>query len=52
MFSLVRGLIIDSKEVVRGRCMRGGDGKLCFCEKERGKICLDYMDRIMSEEND
>ena len=32
--------------------MRGGDGKLCFSEKERGKVWKDYMERIMNEEND
>ena len=29
--------------------MRGSDGKLCFSEKERGKVCTDYMERIMNE---
>ena len=32
--------------------MRGSDGKLCLCEKERGKFWKDYMERIMNEEND
>ena len=32
--------------------MRGCDGKLCFIEKGRGKVCKDYMKRIMNEEND
>ena len=27
-------------------------GKLCFSEKERGKIWMDYMERITNEEND
>ena len=31
--------------------MRGSDGKLCFSEKERGKVCKDYMERIINEEN-
>ena len=31
--------------------MRGSDGKLCFNEKERGKVWKDYMERIMNEEN-
>ena len=39
MFTLVEGLDIYSKEVEGGRCMRGSDGKLCFCEKEGGKVC-------------
>ena len=32
--------------------MRGSDGKLCFSEKERGKVWKDYIERIMNEEND
>ena len=32
--------------------MRVQDGKLCFSEKERGKFCMDYMERIMNDEND
>ena len=43
MFMLVKGLKTDSKEVEGGRCMRGSDGKLCFSEKERGKVWKDYM---------
>ena len=27
-------------------------GRLCFSEKERGKVWKDYMERIMNEEND
>ena len=50
MFKLVKGLK-TSNEVEGGRCMRGRDGKLCFSEKERGKVWKDYMERIMIEEN-
>ena len=52
MPKLVKGMKTDSIEVERGRCKRGSDGKLCFSEKERGKIWKDYMERIMKEEND
>ena len=52
MFSLVKGLKTDSKEVEGGRCMRGSDGRLCFIEKERCKVWRDYMERIMNEDND
>ena len=48
MFRLVKGLKTDSKEVEGERCMRGSDGKLCFCEKERGKVWKDFMERIMN----
>ena len=40
MCTLVGGLKIYGKEVEEGRCMRGSDGKLCFREKERGKVGL------------
>ena len=32
--------------------MRGSDGKLYFGDKKRGKVCKDYMERIMNGEND
>ena len=52
MFSPVRGLKADSKEVEGGSCMKGIDRKLCFSEKERHKFWKDYMKRIIDEEND
>ena len=52
MFRLVKGLKTDSKEVEGGRCMRGSNGKLCFSEKESGEVWVDYIERIMNEEND
>ena len=32
--------------------MRVSDGRLCFGEKEGGKVWKNYMDRIMNEDND
>ena len=32
--------------------MRGSDEKLYFSEKERGRVCKDYMEKIMKQEND
>ena len=52
MHRLVKGLKTDSKEVEGGWCMRGSDGKLCFSEKERGKVWKDHIERIMNKEND
>ena len=52
MLRLVKRLKGDSKEVEGGRCMRGSNGRLCFSEKERGKVWKDYMERIMDDEND
>ena len=51
MFRLAKGLKTDSKDVDGGRCMRGSDGKLCFCVRERGTVWKDYVERIMNEEN-
>ena len=51
MFSLVKGLKTDSNEVEGGRCMRGSDGKLCFNEKERGKVWKYYVKRILNDKN-
>ena len=31
--------------------MKGNDGKFDFSEKERDKVCKDYMERMMNEEN-
>ena len=52
MFRLVKELKSGSNEVEGGRCMRGSDGKLCFSEKEGGKVWMDYMERIMNEDYD
>ena len=51
MHILIKRLKANSKEVVGGRCIGGSDGKLCFSEKERGKVWEDYMEIIMNEEN-
>ena len=52
MHRLVKGLKTVSEEVEGGRCIRQSDRKLCFSEKEKGKVWKDYMERIMNEEND
>ena len=52
MFRLVKGLNTDSKEVEGGGCMRGSDGRQSSCERERGKVWKDYMERIINDEND
>ena len=52
MIRIVKGLKTDSKEDEGRRRMKGSDRKLCFSEKERGKVRKDYMERIMNEEND
>ena len=52
MLRLTKGLKTDSKELEFGRCMRGSDVRMCFGEKERGKVWKDYMESIINEEND
>ena len=42
MFTLVKGLMTDSKEVEGG-----SDGRLCFSDNERGEVWKDYMEMIM-----
>ena len=49
MFRLVKGLKTDSEEVEGGRCILGSDGKLRFSVKEKGKVWMDYLERIMNE---
>ena len=46
MFRLIEGLNIDSEEVVGGRCMRGGDGNICFSENGRANVWKDYKGRV------
>ena len=42
----------DRKEIEGRRSIRGSDGKVFFCEKERGKVWKDYMEMTMNGEND
>ena len=39
-------------DVERGRCLRGGDGRLGFIEEDRAKIWKEHMEKIMNEENE
>ena len=52
MFRLIICLNTDSKQVEGRRCLRGSDGKLCFCERERGKVWNNYMERIINKKDD
>ena len=42
----------DGKDVDGGRCIRGGDGRLNFSKKDRGRVWKEHMERIMNEENE
>ena len=50
MFSLVRGLIIESKEVGGGG-IRRGNVEFCLSKLDRGKFWRDYMEGIVNEED-
>ena len=43
MLRLVIGQKTDGKKAEGRRCMRGSDGKLCFSEKERGRVSKEYI---------
>ena len=36
---------------MRGRCWRGNDGRLCFSEKEMGRVWKYYVENVMNGEN-
>ena len=38
VFKLVKSMKKDRKDVEGGRCMRGSDGRLNFCEKDGGRV--------------
>ena len=52
VFKLVKSMKKDGKDVERGRCMRGSNGRLNFSEIDRGRVWKEYMERIMNEENE
>ena len=41
----------EGKDLEGGRCLRGGDGRLGFIEKDRAKIWKKHLKKIMNEEN-
>ena len=51
IFTLVKFMKKDGKDIEGGRCMRGKDGRLGFCEKDRKRIWKNHMEEIMSKEN-
>ena len=51
-FQLVKSMKKDRKDVEGGRCIREGDGRLSFSEKDTGKVSKEHMERIMNEENE
>ena len=50
VYKLVKSMKKDGKDVERGRCMRGSNGRLNFSEKDRGRVWKEHMERIMNEQ--
>ena len=44
IFTLVKFMKKDGKDIEGGRCMRGKDGKLGFSEKDRKRIWKNHME--------
>ena len=42
----------NRKDIEKGTCMRGKDGKLGFSKKDRKRICINHLEEIMNEKND
>ena len=51
VFYFLRRMRKEEKDVERGRCLRGGDGRLGFSEEDRAKIWKKHMEKIVNEEN-
>ena len=45
-------MVMESADVVGGRCMRGNDGTLYLDEKDRAKLWKAHMSKMMNEENE
>ena len=51
-FYFLRRMKNEGKDLEGGRCLRGGDGRLDFIEKDMAKIWKEHMEKIMNEENE
>ena len=52
VFYFLRRMKKEGKDVEKGRCLRGGEGRLGFIEEYRAKIWKEHMENIMNEENE
>ena len=52
IFCLLRRMKNEGKDLEGGRCLRGGDGRLDFIEKDMAKIWKEHTEKIMNEENE
>ena len=51
IFTLVKFMKKDGKDIERDRCMIGKDGRLGFSKKDRKRIWKNYMEEIMNKKN-
>ena len=42
----------DGRDIERGRCMRGKDGRLGFRKKIKKRLWKNHMEEIINNEND
>ena len=52
VFRLVRKTKIESTDVVGGRCLLGNCGTFHLNERDRVKLWIAHMSKIMNEENE
>ena len=52
VFSFLKRMKKEGKDLEGGRCLRGRNGQLGFFEKDRAKIWKEHMEKIMNEENE
>ena len=52
IFTLVKFMKKDGKDIEGGRCMREKDRRLGFSEKDRKRIWKNHMEEIKNKEND
>ena len=50
IFTLVKFMKKDGKDIEGHRCMRGKDGKLGFSEKDRKRIWKNHAEETMNKE--
>ena len=52
IFTLVKFIKSDGKDIEGGRCMKRKDRRLDFSKKDRKRIWKNHMEEIMNEEKD
>ena len=52
VFYFLRRMKKEGKDMEGGRCLRGGDRRLCFIEEDKAKVWKEHMKKIVNEENE